>query len=194
MPSDGFVVPDWNAPLDVDTYVAGIPPSACIKGVFPAAVVEAARAKKVILAGARPKYHPFSDVPLREYIPMLVAAGAGMFPDLPPRQGLRKLGRASRDAIEKSMFGRILMTNFLDMRSSLSLMGKVAAIATPGAKFVVEDVSEGYARLSFANVYTFADSHHVGIFEKLASSSSKLHVEASVKLRTLYEGQMELAW
>jgi uncharacterized protein (TIGR02265 family) len=190
---DNFVVPDWNAPLDVAEYVAGIPPSAVIKGVFPAAVAEAARKKNVVLKNARERYHPFTDVPLREYVPMLFETAVGMFPNLPPREGLRKLGRASRDAFERSMIGRILLTNFLDFRSSLALMGKAAAIATPNARIELREVTERRAVVSFSSVYTFVDCHHVGILEKLAAGS-KLRVEARISLSTPYDGDIELTW
>ena len=193
MSLERFVVPDWKAPLDVPAYVAGIPATAHIKGVFPAAVVEATKKKHVSLVNARPKYHPFADVPLREYVPMLAEAAAGLFPDLPPREGLRKLGRASLDAFEKSMFGRIIVASMLDFKSGLSILGKAAAVATPSARIELREVTGSRAIVTFSKVYTFIDSHHVGILEKLAASS-KLRVTARVWMTTLYDGDIELTW
>jgi uncharacterized protein (TIGR02265 family) len=193
MRGDAFVDPDWGAPLDVAAYVAGIPPTAVVKGVFPAAVAEAARRKGKQLTNARERYHPFSDVPLKEYIPMLVDCSEALFPDLPLRTGLRKLGRASLDAIARSTFGRILLTNILDVQTSLAAVSKGASIATPGSRIEVTDVAERRAVITLSRVYTFIDSHHIGILEKILGAAS-VQVHARVRLRGPYDGDIELTW
>jgi uncharacterized protein (TIGR02265 family) len=164
-----FVAPDWNAPLDLPAYLAGVPAKATIKGVFPGAMVEAARRKGVTLPNARAKYHPFTDVPVTEYLPLLVAAAEWMFPGMSRREALRKVGRASFNAVEKSMLGRILLTGLLDLRS------------------------ERRTVLHFSEWYVFLDSHLVGALEKVAAAS-KLRVDVRVSLTTPYEGDVEMTW
>ena len=188
-----FVVPDWNAPVDLAAHLAGVPPTAMIKGVFPGSIVESARRKGITLPNARPRYHPFADIPVTEYLPLLLAAAQWMFPKVPPREALRKVGRASFDAVEKSMFLRILLTGMLDLRSNLGILGKGLALAAPPTRFEVVEIRERRAVVRFTAAYIFLDSHYLGIVEKVAGSS-KLRVEARVSLETPYDGDIEITW
>ena len=188
-----FVAPDWNAPLDLPAYLAGVPAKATIKGVFPGAMVEAARRKGVTLPNARAKYHPFTDVPVTEYLPLLVAAAEWMFPGMSRREALRKVGRASFNAVEKSMLLRILLTGMLDLRSNLGILGKGLALAATPTRFEVVEIRERRAVVRFTAAYIFLDSHYLGIVEKVAGSS-KLRVEARVSLETPYDGDIEITW
>ncbi len=193
MALERFVEPDWGAPLDIAAYVAGIPADATIKGVFPAAVAEAAKNRGGALTNARDRYHPFSDVPLREYVPMLHECAATLFPSLPPREGLRKLGRSALDAIARSTFGRVLLTSVFDWKTSLAAVAKGASVITPGATMKVIEFEPHRAVVSMESVYTFFDSHHVGIFEKI-SSGANLRIRVRVDRRTAYDGKVELTW
>jgi uncharacterized protein (TIGR02265 family) len=188
-----FVEPDWNAPLNLETYLAGIPATATIKGVFPAAVAAAAARRGVKLTNVRPRYHAFVEVPLREYVPMLVQASAGLYPSLPPRQALRKLGRASYDAFATSMFGRVLLTGIVDMKSGLQMVSKGVSIVTPAAQSKILEITDNRALVEMSTTYTFLDSHHVGVFEKVASTV-KSRVLVRLALRTPYDGQVEITW
>jgi uncharacterized protein (TIGR02265 family) len=188
-----FVEPDWSAPLDVESFVAGIPATAMVKGVFPAAVAAAARRRGLRLVNVRPRYHAFVEVPLREYVPMLVQASAGLYPTLTPRQALRKLGRASYDAFATSMFGRVLLSGIVDMKSGLQMVSKGLSIVTPAASSKVIEMTDGRALMDLSAAYTFIDSHHVGVFEKVASTV-KTRVTVRVSLRTPYDGQVEVTW
>jgi uncharacterized protein (TIGR02265 family) len=193
MDSHLFVMPNWTAPLDVAEYVAGIPLAASIKGVFPSAVAHAARANKVALSTARDRYHAFSDVPLREYVPMLAETAAGMYPRLPQREAIRKLGRSAVGAISGSMFGRILLTGFLDMKANLAVYAKAASVITPSATVEVIELEPHRAVLRMSRVYTFLDSHHVGILEKVGGASN-VRIEARLRMTTPYDGEIELTW
>jgi uncharacterized protein (TIGR02265 family) len=191
--AERFVELDWKAPIDLDAFVAGIPPAAVVKGVFPSAVAEAARRKGKELKHARERYHSFGDVPLREYVPMLVECASTLDPELPVREGLRKLGRGSIDAIARSTFGRILMTSLLDVTTSLAAVGKAVAITTPGARIAVSVVGPRRVVIEMSHIYTFFDSHHIGILEKVTTVAN-IHVHARVSARGLYDGEVELVW
>jgi uncharacterized protein (TIGR02265 family) len=156
-------------------------------------MVESARRKGVSLPNARAKYHPFADVPITEYLPLLLAAAEWMFPGMSQREALRKVGRASFNAVEKSMLGRILLTGLLDLRSNLAIMGKVMTLAVAPSHLEVVELGERRTILHFSDWYVFLDSHLVGALEKVASAS-KLRVEVRVSLMTPYEGDVEMTW
>jgi uncharacterized protein (TIGR02265 family) len=192
--SSDFVAPDWDAPLDVAAYVDGMPPSARIKGMYATAVVEGARNRGLALPTARERYLAFQDVPMPEYVTLLVEAAQAFFPPgTSLRTGLRKLGRSSHGVFAQSVVGRVVLSTASDLPGALAACAKAYAITLPPAHAEVLELGEGRAVLALAHVYNFLDSHHVGVLEGIAGACG-VHVEARVKLDSLFEGEIELTW
>lgn len=192
MTSD-FVALDWDAPLDVDSFLRAMPPNARIKGMYATAVVDGARARGLSLASARERYLAFQDVPMREYSTLLVDAARAFFPGLTLRTGLRKLGRSSHDIFARSVVGRVVLSTASDLPGALAACAKAYAISLPPARAEVRDLDKHRAVFALANVYNFLDSHHVGVLEGVAHACG-VHVEARVKLASPFDGEIELTW
>jgi uncharacterized protein (TIGR02265 family) len=193
MPLGEFVAPDWSAPLDVAAYISAMPRTARIKGMFPAAVAEGARARGLTLPSARERYLPFSDIPQSEFAILLVEAASTFFPDAPLRGALRELGRSAYPVFVQSMVGRVVLSTAADMPSALAAAAKAYAVALPTCQVDVSDVGKQRAVVSLKNIYYFLDSHHIGVFEGLARSCGvRLHTR--VRVRTAFEGDFELTW
>jgi uncharacterized protein (TIGR02265 family) len=192
MPPD-FVAPDWDAPLDVAAHIRAMPPNARIKGMYPMAIVDGARARGLSLPTARERYVAFQDVPAREYATLLVEAAGAFFPELTLRSALRKLGRASRDVFAQSVVGRVVLSAASDLPGALAACAKAYAISLPPARAEVRELAEHRAVFALANVYNFLDSHHVGVLEGIAHGCGA-HVEARVKPSSLFDGEIELTW
>ncbi|HEY8040929.1 MAG TPA: DUF2378 family protein [Polyangiaceae bacterium] len=188
-----FVPPDCDSPLDVAAYVEGIPQEAFIKGLFASAIVEAARGRGVTLPGARERYHAFTDVPMREYVPVLVAGAQAVHPTLPVRMALRKVGRASRDAFAQTMFGRVVMGRVDGLRAALEAAAKVYPMAMPPARVELRKMTDTRAVLHMTGIYGFLDSHHVGVFEGVARAC-EVRVTTRVRMISPYTGEIELTW
>src|SRR5262249_27059000 len=106
--SSEFHDPPWDAPLDVEAAIAAIPYDAKIKGLFIVPMLAEARKRGLALKWARDRYQPFFDYPLDEYARLLVEIAQGLFPDLPLRKGLRKIGRAAQKVLVDTIIGRVV--------------------------------------------------------------------------------------
>jgi uncharacterized protein (TIGR02265 family) len=192
MPSD-FVTPDWDAPLDVAAYVDTMPAGAAIKGMYPAAVVDAARARGIALPSARERYLSFQDVPLREYTALLVEVTCAFFPSATLRTGLRKLGRSTHAVFAQSVIGRVVLSTADDLPGALVAIAKAYGISIPPARAEVREMADRRAVLSFFGVYNFLDCHHVGVLEGVAQACG-VRVTTRLRLDSLHSGDLELTW
>jgi uncharacterized protein (TIGR02265 family) len=192
MPSD-FVAPDWDAPLDVAAYVESIPHGAGIKGMYPAAVVDAARSRGLALPSARERYLSFQDVPLREYAGLLVEATRAFHPTATLRTGLRRVGRQTHDVFARSVIGRVVLSTADDLPGALVSTAKAYAISIPPAHAEVIEAGSRRAVLRFFAVYNFLDCHHVGVLEGVARACG-VRVDVRLRLDSPHSGDIELTW
>jgi uncharacterized protein (TIGR02265 family) len=192
LPGD-FVAPDWNAPLDVAAYLDSTPRSACVKGMFPAAVAEGARSRGLTLPSARERYLPFADIPVTEFAMLLVEAAQSFLPDAPLRGALRELGRSAYPVFVQSVVGRVVLSTAADMPSTLAAAAKAYVVALPACQVDVAETSTKRAIVTLRNIYYFLDSHHIGVFEGFARSCG-IRVKTRIRMRTPFEGDFELTW
>jgi uncharacterized protein (TIGR02265 family) len=188
-----FVAPDWDAPLDVEGHVEAIPAAAMVKGMYPAAVVEAARVRGITLPSARGRYLAFQDVPQREYVALLVETARAFFPSATLRTGLRKLGRSTHDVFAQSVIGRVVLSTADDLPGALGATAKAYSISIPPACAEVRELEHRRALLSFTGVYNFLDCHHVGVLEGVAYACG-VSVVARLRLESPSAGDIELTW
>jgi uncharacterized protein (TIGR02265 family) len=188
-----FVVPEWDTPLETAPFLQATPPTSYIKGMFPATIVENAHARGLVLASARERYLAFQDVPMREYMGLLVESAAAFFPEVPLRLGLRKLGRSTYDVFAQSVVGRVVLSTANDFPGAIAAAVKGYAITTPPARADVLDMGTRRAVVTFAGVYNFLDPHHIGVFEGFAHACG-VHVTTRVRLASPHTGDFELTW
>jgi len=176
-----FVDPDWSAPLDVDAYIARIPPHEMLKGMFVSPVITAAAAKHHPLPGARERYLPFADYPLREHARNLVDAAQAIYPFSPVREGLRRLGRGALRATLDSTLGRVHWASATDPKSAIEAILKMYRSVHTNLAIDLADATPGALVVSARHLYTFLDCHHVGVFEGVLNG---LSLKAHITVRT----------
>ena len=91
----------------MDERVRLVPPTATVKGMF----LERPIAEAQRLCGRRPvpgEYVPFRDYPITEHIRVLAACAAAAWPDVPLREGIRRLGRGAFLTFLESLAGRVV--------------------------------------------------------------------------------------
>ncbi len=164
--NDGFVAPDWNAPLDVEAAVALCPETATIKGFMSQALVDAAAAEKLTLPSARASYLPFNDYSLREHMHLLVESAHGRFPTVPLRIGLRRFGRAVRHVMLTTPYGRVAFGRPLNPVETLQALARsYKVVLGDDVEVVSVDETARTADVDYRAIHHFIDSVHVGVVE-----------------------------
>lgn len=164
-PPDGFEPIDWTAPLDVEAIVASVPPDAQIRGMFTDQVCKlAAKSGRSI---GRDRYIGFKYYPLSEHIELLAQATAILHPDLPLREGLRRLGAHAAPTLKDSMIGKVFSSFVGDQPAGmLSLVGKsYTATRSMGTARVTDTEAGKSTIITLRTVHDFPDCLHPGIFE-----------------------------
>jgi uncharacterized protein (TIGR02265 family) len=185
-----FREPPWDAPLDPEREMESIPPSAQIRGMFIIPVLQIARrSSKPPGQKQRDRYVPFQFYPLREHARLLIDTAGLVFPQLPLRQGLRKLGRGAPAAFVSSTLGRVVL------QPNQGPFEVVTALATgynlclkPG-NAVVEQRSERSLEVTLEDIHYFIDSHHVGAFEGAVKHAGE---QARVRIQRISAAQAVL--
>ncbi len=188
-----FHEPPWSAPLDVAACLAAIPDGATVKGLFLLPMVAEAQKLGVVLTGARDRYLPFSDYPLREHASLLVEAARVLFPAASMREGLRKLGRGAQSAFCETTLGRVVWSTAEHLDGALDALAKGYALTSWPSRVEVVERAAGFARVRLDEVHYFLDSHHVGIFEGVMRACG---VKGSVRVRldSPVSGEILLTW
>jgi uncharacterized protein (TIGR02265 family) len=177
----GFEEPPWNAPLDPDPCIRAVPTSATMTGMFLSAVVDVAKTHGVTLPSARPRYTSFQRYPLREHCQLLVEASRLVFPDVPLRQGLRRLGRGAPQALVSSTVGRVVFGSVEGPLEIIRAMARSYAMHMTPCQLEVVREGERAAIVQMSELYNFADSHNVGVFEGVLRYAD---VRGSVRIRS----------
>ncbi len=188
-----FVRPRWDAPLELETLRATVPPTATVKGMFFTGPLElAARTGRPVATTKR--YVLFKDYPLTEHLDVLAESAAAIYPREPPREGLRRLGRAAFSVFADSLVGKtVLGIAGRDFDAALRLVTRAYKTIGPvGTGEVTETNAEG-AVLRLRDIWNFPDSYHLGVFEGAMDHYERpgeilvrVHGPAEVDLKIVY--------
>jgi uncharacterized protein (TIGR02265 family) len=191
--SDGFREPDPLAPLEVEARVAALPPGATVKGMFLTNLVELCERR----SGKRPgrdRYVAFFNYPLREMIELLPQAAELAYPGLPPREGMRRLGRAAYPTFSSSTVGRVLMSMAgSDPRAALHLAPKAYRLIGNSGEARVIDVNDSTCILELRDVWGWPDAYNVGVHEG-AIDSFGVDGRVTVRSHSLADVDLKIEW
>ena len=159
-----FVALDMSSPLDIDAHVALVPPGATVKGMqFQALLDECARRGKPI-AGRR--YLGFRDYPGTELVELLVLTAERVWPDVPLREGLRRVGRIAYPTLRESLLGSVVFKAIgNDIPRLWSLIEKGYALSASSGRARVLEHRDLEVIVRLEDMYSFVDAWHVGILE-----------------------------
>lgn len=182
----GFTIPDFNVPLDVDAVVA---PDGFSKGMFLQNVVEQC------VAAGRPipfgPYVAFKDYPAAEHLRLLGTAARTLFPDVSAREGLRRLGQHSYDALSSTFIGKVVfgvLGNNVRAISKLASKGyEISARNILNA--TVLDGGDDYSLIALEGHTPLVDSYHYGAFEGVLRFCE---VQGSVYCKTINDHRVEM--
>jgi uncharacterized protein (TIGR02265 family) len=160
-----FVEPPWTAPLDAEAEIRALPQVAQVRGLMIAPMLANVKKRGTTPTVERERYLSFNLYPLREHVRLLVDSCKVLFPELPLRQGLRKLGRGASDAFGASTVGKVTIGVAEGAHDIVAAFAKGYELnLQPGRACVVESGPRRVV-VSLDDVHYFLDSHHVGAFE-----------------------------
>jgi uncharacterized protein (TIGR02265 family) len=163
-PTLQFTDPPWDAPLDAAREIESIPSAALIRGMFIIPVIEEAKRAGASLA-KRERYVPFQFYPLREHAQLMVEASSVVFPQLPLRQALRRLGRGAPRAFVASTLGRVVLQSAQGVIDVVTALAKGYELNMKPGRAYVDQPRPRVLDVTMEQIYFFVDSHHVGAFE-----------------------------
>jgi uncharacterized protein (TIGR02265 family) len=192
-PDPGFTLPDWNAPLDTAAQISRAPESGTIKGLYFQDVIAVASAHGTV-EKARPRYLPFLDYPMREYMQLLVAAANIVYPREPIRNGLRRLGRLAYPTLAETLIGRALFgVAGGDFGIILGLASRAYSISVKPGEVTLAELEGRHALLRLRDLWNFPDTYQVGVFEG-GLIATGLRGEVRVRVLSPCDVDFEVTW
>lgn len=164
-PPSGFVEPPWDVELDPQLYFDDTPSEALVKGMYPKGLIDQLNARGTPAEGYG-RFRAFKDYPLVDYMRLEVDAARLMFPDVSLREGLRRVGWTAYPILRESLIGKVIFGAFGDSVGGIVKLASKAyrSSLTMGHAETLEQ-GEGHAIVRLSQMYNFADSYQVGVFE-----------------------------
>jgi uncharacterized protein (TIGR02265 family) len=192
-PSDEFRLPDFEAPLDLEARIKDMPSTAIVKGMFFQSLDDAAYAACGKHVG-RGKWLAFKDYPVREWIRVLHDAAALAEPNVPRREGIRRLGATGYPTFAESMVGRVLL-NFAsrDFGAVLRLAPRIYALTGNSGTLSIEPLGDRKVIVQLRGYWDWIDAWHLGVFE---GGMKALGVVGTVRvrIRSMCDGDLLVEW
>lgn len=192
MADDGFHTPDLNAPLSLEAVLARVPPEATVRGLV---LMSVARDLERF-GGLEPEERvlPFKEYPLTEQIRLMHAAALRVYPALPHREALRRMGRKLYPALRETLPGRVLFGAVgEDLRAVFAVTSQAYALAGAPLRARLLFQEEGRLRVRLDKAYGFVDCYHVGVVEGAVLA---LRHEPRVRLKLLspIDAEFDVTW
>lgn len=168
-----FHPPAWNEPLDLESYLASIPETSRVKGVFFRSAIQQAR-EATGQAPGRDKYHALSSYPSAELARVLAECAGRIYPNMSLRRGLRMLGTCVFPRLKETTAGGLIFgLAGRDLAAAIRLVGRAYKAFSTHTSARLASMEDNLAIIELRNVWTFPDCYHVGIFEGALKSYGK---------------------
>ena len=161
---------DWTLPLDVQAELRALPRNGWIRGVFLDSLVQ--RLDQARLGHAEfPGYQILAKYPIDEYTRLIDFAAHSLYPQLPKREGMRRLGRNIYPAFFDSMVGKaIFHVAGKDFSRAVQVSPLAYAVGVSPGRARVARVSAGYSYVELRDVWGLTEAFQVGVWEGALSA------------------------
>jgi uncharacterized protein (TIGR02265 family) len=158
------------------------PASATVKGMYIDSFLKSLDRARI----ERPtnsRFLSFKDYPLRELMSLLLECTALAHPSLPPKEGLRMMGRLVYPTLAESTVGKILFSIAgRDWKAALPLASRAYKISLDPGQATLNGLTGTSAVVELRDIYNFADSYQAGVFE---GAMECYQIEGTVSARPL---------
>ena len=158
--------PDFAADkAELAAWISETPPDATVKGMYVESLLSMLKRR----GGERPtdkRYLSFKDYPLHELMRLMIDAVGVLYPELAPRAGMIALGRLAYPTLVSTTVGKVIFSIAGNSWvRALNLVTKAYEVSIKPGKATVEDLTDTSARVELREIWNFADSYQVGVFE-----------------------------
>lgn len=188
-----FVDPPWEAFVDVEGVLAGVPAEARIAGMFFIGVTAGAKARGIVLPSARDRYVQFTFYPVVDLVRLLVEAAERFYPARTLRQGLRSLGAYAPSAFTASTLGKVTLGSTDGVHAAVAAMANAYVLNVRPCRVSILDSGSNWMIVQLDQVQYFLDSHHVGVFEgtiRYAGAKGRVQIAS----RSVTSADLLLSW
>src|SRR5262245_30888699 len=111
---DEFVSPDFTGDLDLSRYLAIVPEDESTKDMYFIGILEAVnksapgRETQLTEGLENRRFVPFQDYPMRDRMRFWVNAAKALYPRVPTREGLRRLGWLAFPSMKAQFVGKVV--------------------------------------------------------------------------------------
>lgn len=195
-----FEAPDFRRDLDPTPYLERVPPDALCKGMFFHDVMKAVRrvapeaeAKLVPHMGRR-RYVSFKDYPLVEHMQLTAEAVKLLYPKVPTREGMRRLGWLAYPTFVESMIGRVVFGILGEDLDKIFEVGpRSFEVSLTRGRAVSRKLGERHWRYEMTDIFGYLDAYYVGVIEGPIRHLG--HVpDVRVHLTSLSDGVLDIRW
>lgn len=188
-----FADPPWSAPLLPELVLDTIPENATIKGVFTDPMAQELKRRGRGDLVPRDRYLNGKDYPLVEHARMLVMLVADVFGEANLRQGMRKIGRATRSNYVASAAGRTTIGTHTEPELILRATAKAYIRMHSVGEAQLLRYAPGEAVIALREVHTFLDCHHVGAWERVLGALD-IHTSVQIASYSPIDADLLLTW
>ena len=110
---------------------------------------------------------PFADYPQVDYSRLTVACARELYPQLPLREGLRRVARDDFHVYFTSRLGLVMLALLGDVRSSLLRFPDMFRTVLKGGRFFARELSDTEIELRLEDFYGWVDCYPLGSVEGL---------------------------
>ncbi|MFW6067924.1 MAG: DUF2378 family protein [Myxococcota bacterium] len=195
-----FVRPDFSGDLDPQPYLERVPPDALCKGMFFHDVMKAARrispeAERDLLPQmGRRRYVAFKDYPLREHMELTARMVRRLYPSLPTREGMRRLGWLAYPTFAESMVGRVVFGVLgKDLDRIYEVGPRAFEVSLTRGRAVARRMGTAHWRYELEDIFGYLDTYYVGVMEGPIRHNG--HVpDVRIHLTSPSDGVMDIRW
>jgi len=187
-----FRLPCFEGPLDLPEQIARLPEDASIRGMFLQVMVDAAEKRSGVRPG-RGDYIPFKEYPAREGLELCAESASLAYPEVSPREGVRRLGQLMYAAFCESHIGSVMTSFGGDFEDVLHMVPKVYEVSMNGASAELLELSESRAIVALRGAWVFPDVYQVGCFEGFLEAFQKSG-RVLVRVRSMCDVDLMLEW
>lgn len=150
--------------------------------------------KKQGVAISTRKYTSFREYPGEELLDLLVATAEGVWPGVPIREALRRVGRLAYPTLYNSLVGKVIFGALArDVKRIWGVVSKGYELSGSTGTATLLEVTDEEAIVRLDGMYSFIDSWHVGIFEgaiEVYDADSEIYV----KMNTPMSADFQVRW